>query len=1172
MNTRRVGDASVVWLLLSLMAGTLAFFGSTPRAIAQESRGTITGEVFDSSGAVVPGASVTVTNMSTQFKNEAKTNDQGNYTVPFIAPGRYKVSVGAPGFELSEREVELRIHDVLQLDFNLVIGQTSQAVQVTAATPLLQDANANLGQVIDTRLLQELPTQHGSVFSLVYLEPGVTNTYRGGSQTYSTDALQTIFASGVSMNGTPASKGDYTIDGTPNTQTTWGNSFLNSPPADAVQEFKVETAFDASVGHTSGTIMNVVLKSGGNQLHGSAFDFVRNTSWNANDFFSNQVNQPPTPFSYYRYGGSFGGPVYIPKVYDGRNRTFFFISYETYDLAEPDPFTGSVPTAAEDKGDFSALLALGPQYQIYDPATIAPAGNGRFSIQPFAGNIIPAGRISPIAQAILKQFPAPNATGTPDGVNNYANQNYQSPEHYYNKTLKMDQNIGDRQRLSGRFSQNQNLQGPYRKWWPGPTSGENYSGIGREASVDYTYSVKPSVVLNLRAGYTRYPGDHSPDRLGFDPATLGFSSQFTSLLTQKAFPTVNIGGLSSMAFEGISFLIDNDYSLFAGALIQHGSHGIKVGADLRSYRKNSNSPGNASGNFNFDSTYTQGPFDNSPSSPDGGIGQGLAAFLLGIPSSGSIDHNATAASQSTYYALYFQDDWRATRKLTLNYGLRWEYEGPTTERYNRSVTNFNFNAAQPINAQAQANYALNPDPALPVNQFQVRGGLDFAGVGGQSNYLWNQTFNTFAPRLGFAYKAASDVVIRGGFGVFPIQIGLPGGNDVIQPGFSQTTQLVPTLNNGQTFIATLNNPFPNGALSPVGSSLGVQTFLGKGVSFYIPDAKRPYTMQWSLNVQKVLPGKVLVEIGYVGSRSLKLQVSRNFNALPDQYLSTSPVRDQTTINYLTANVPNPLGGLLPGTGLNGNTISRAQLLAPYPEFTSVTASDYQGYSSYNALQLRAEHRFSHGFMAQAAYSWSKEMDATSYLNPADPLPYYVISPNDRTQTLTFTGIFEFPVGRGKAFLGNTNRAANAVLGGWEIGPELIFHTGYPIPWGNVLFNGNIKNIPLPSSQRTIDRWFNTNAGFVTDPAKQLADNLRTFPTALSGVRTSGENIWNMSLIKNVTLKERYKVEFRAEAFNLFNSVAELGAPFTSPTSSAFGQVYYDGELPRTIQLALKFVF
>jgi hypothetical protein len=1160
--------------LLLLFTAALALL-ICPRTSAQESRGSIVGQILDGTGAIIPGATVTATNVATNAKMETRSNGSGQYTFPFLIPGIYNLTAGASGFKVSLSErIELRISDRLQVDFALEVGALTEKVDVQAETPLLQTANANLGQVMDTRRVAELPIPHGSPLSLIYLSPGVLDTYRAGNMRQSPDALQVILNTGVWINGSKGGSSDFTMDGVPNTQTGFGGTnVLNTPPVDAVQEFKVETAFDASQGHTSGVIMNFSLKSGTNQPHGSAYMFLRYPSWNANDYFSNLYGQPRSEFTYKRWGVSSSGPVYIPKVYNGTNKTFYFYAYENYDAGSPDPFIGTVPTPAQAQGDFSALLALGSQYQIYDPASIKPAADGRFSRQPFPGNIIPANRISPITANILKHYPAPNNAGLANGENNFSNQDYMSPELYYVHIGRVDHYITEKQRIFGRVSQNQNLQGPYRKRWDDPAVGNNALYIGRQIALDYVYTISPNFVTNLRYGFSRYDGGSHPDRLGYNISQLGFSSQVTNLIDPAwmAFPTISVSGLAALGSEGISSTIDNGHSLFANAIKNHKNHNMSFGTDLRAYRKNIFNPGNAPGSYSFGTTYTQGPFDNSPSSP-GGIGQGLAALLLGLPTGGSIDRNDSQASQSTYWAFYFQDNWRATRKLTINMGLRWEYEGPTTERYNRSVRSFDPNVVQPIEVQAKAKYASSPDPALPLDQFRVRGGLQFAGVGGQPNYLWNRRFNNLAPRLGFAYQTTQRMVVRGGFGVFPIEIGVPAANNALQIGFNQTTSLVPTLDNGQTFIGTLANPFPTGVLPPSGASQGAQTFLGRGISFYDPDAKTPYAMRWSLNTQTLLPGRVMLEVGYVGSKSVKLQATRNYNALPNRYLSTSPVRDQVTIDYLSENVPNPFAGLLPGTSLNGATTSRASLLVPFPQFTSVTALSYQGYSWYHGLQTRAERRFQNGFSAQLGYAFSKTMEGTSYLNAGDPFPYRTISFFDRPHQLTFSGIFELPFGRGKPLLGNVNKFANLVVGGWQFGPAWQLRSGWPYQFGNILFTGNIKNISLPSSQRTVWRYFNTDAGFERDPNKQLASNLRTFPIMFAGVRTGGSNLLDFSLLKKTRFRERHEFQFRAEFFNFFNHPTEPTDPNTSPTSTAFGQMTQFGALPRNIQIGIKYVF
>lgn len=1145
----------------------------------QETRGSIQGRITDSSGGVVPGVTVKAINAATNVAATAQSNNEGVYSLLFLWPGVYNLTVTAKGFKTVKRDgVVLPIHERVQIDFHLDVGELTESIQVTGEGELLQTTNANLGAVVDARRIAELPLTHGSPYSLMFLSPGVVFA----SSDANTQQLPHVMGNQsafMSINGARSGSSDFTIDGIPNTQSSnvdYGVGLSVSPPADIVQEFKLETAFDASVGRTSGTVVNVSLKTGTNQPHGTAYGFFREPDWNANSFFANRAGQQKGDFTYKRWGASMTGPVYIPKIYSGKDKTFFTYAYEGLNYTNlANTFTGTVPAEANAGGNFSNLLAIGSQYQIYDPATIQPAANGRFSIQPFAGNIIPAARISPVAKKLLTYYPAPNATGRADGVNNYIDQNRPEPEQYYQHIARVDHNISERHRLYVRGGFMYRLTGPYRNYWDGPSKGNTFYGHIPQAAIDDVYTFSPTLVLNVRYGYIRYGGGHQPRSLGFDPAALGFPGNVVSQLTTvtKIFPSISASGLSSMGNEGADLKNNDVHSFFASLSKQHGGHNLRIGTDLRAYRYNYYPFGSAGGYFNFGTGYTQGPLDNSPSSP-GGVGQGLAALLLGQPTSGYVDLNASQAIQSTTWAFYFQDNWRATKKLTLDLGLRWEYEGPITERYNRSVRGFDAAAPQAIAAQAAAAYAARPDIALPVDQFRVRGGLTYAGINGQPRTLWDKHFRGFAPRIGLAYHVSNKAVLRGGFGLFPIQMGVTSATDnlAIQTGYSQRTNLIPTLDNGQTFLANLSSPFPTGLLQPVGASQGAATFLGQGISFYNTSEKPPYDMQWAMNMQTMLPARTMLEIGYRGNKSVRLQGWRQLDALPLQYLSTSPVRDQQTINFLTQNVPNPFSGLLPGTALNGATISRSQLLSPYPQFTSMNMMDGQGSSWYHALQVRLERRFDSGFTIQGSYSFSKLMEAMQYLNAADPTPYRTISNFDYPQQFSLSGVWELPFGRGKALLSGVGRAANYAVSGWQLASVWQFHSGQAISFGNVLFQGDIKNIPLSSGQRSVDRWFNVDAGFERSSSKQLGFNLRTFPLRFNGVRSGSYNDWDLSMLKNMKIYERFQMQFRAEFFNAFNHPTGYLAPNTDPTSSAFGVVTDMNSTPRNIQLGLKFVF
>ena len=557
------------------------------------------------------------------------------------------------------------------------------------------------------------------------------------------------------------------------------------------------------------------------------------------------------------------------------------------------------------------------------------------------------------------------------------------------------------------------------------------------------------------------------------------------------------------------------------------------------------------------------------------LGFSFAAFLLGIPSSGNINQPASYAEQSTTWGLFVHDDWRVNSKLTLNIGLRWELEGALTERFNRSVSGFDFNAVQPIEAAVKAKYALNPTPEIPAEQFRARGGLTFAGVGGESRALYNTPKKNFMPRFGFAYKLNDKTVARGGYGVFFGFLGQRRG-DVIQSGFSTTTPLNVTLNNGLNFIETLSNPFQGGLNAIPGASEGIQTFLGRSVTFFNQNPLSPYMQRWQLSLQRELPGGFMAELGYVGNRGTHIEITRNINATPIQYLSSSPTRDQTRISYLSQNVRNPFAGIAPpGLFLSGANIARERLLRPYPHFDAVNTTNNDGYSWYHSMHLSMEKRFSKGYTLQASYTFSKFMEAISYLNAADPLPTEVISDMDRPHRLAVSGIFELPFGKGRRLLHDINPISSHLVSGWQVSGIYTFQSGPPLNWGNVIFNGDVKNIRLPGDQQTTQRWINVDAGFNRVSSQQLASNVRTFPLRFGFLRADKINNFDIGIIKKTFIGEKKELQFRGELLNAFNHPLLFTTQINlTPQNAAFGQVTAGTQenYPRRVQLTLKFIF
>jgi hypothetical protein len=689
--------------------------------------------------------------------------------------------------------------------------------------------------------------------------------------------------------------------------------------------------------------------------------------------------------------------------------------------------------------------------------------------------------------------------------------------------------------------------------------------------VDDVHNFTPTTFMNLRYSFFRlsiyqYP---NPDSQGFDLTSLGLPASYANAISpdERSFPNIVIAGYSGTPNNWWRYPTHNQ-SFESNITSVQGAHTLRYGGDFRQYRNFQYEPHNAStGTFTFATDWTRGPFDNSPASPKG---QGLASMLLGLPTSGGVDRKASFAAQSMVGSLYFQDDWRVTNRLTINLGLRYELESAMTERFNRTVRGYDFTSSSPLEAQARANYALNPIAEIPVDQFRVLGGLTFPGVGGQPRALWNRDINNFMPRAGFAYALDQKTILRGGYGVYFGPLGAQRG-DVIQLGFSQRTELVPTIDNGLTFIADLNNPFPNGIQEAPGASEGLLTYTGRAARFFYEDPRAARQQRWQASLQRELPQRFLLELAYMGNWGDSLEVTRDLRALPPEYLSQSKVRDNATINYLSEQVANPYYGLLPGTGLAGQTVSRAYLLSgtEYSHYTGLTTTSYEGYSRYHSFQARGERRFSSGWSVTAAYTYSRNMEAVTRLNGyLSPLEY-VISSQDRPHRMVASGLWELPLGKGKRWINGSN-LADKFVGGWQLQGIFTAQSGSPLEFGNVLFTGDVDSIALSRGDRTVDRWFNTE-GFERAPSAQLAYNYRTFPTRLHGVRSDGVNSWDISMLKNTWIKEKVNMQFRGEFLNAFNHPL-FNPPDTSPTSSSFGMVTSQRGYPRRIQLMLKLIF
>ena len=951
---------------------------------------------------------------------------------------------------------------------------------------------------------------------------------------------------------------------------------LREKTAEMVAEFKVQTAtYDAALGRAPGGNVNLVLRSGTNKFHGMAYGFHNNQVLTAMDLFQRQLlaagpltderRAQANPRNILnRFGANVSGPVVLPKLYNGHNKTFWIYGFEG--LTRPGIERGNsfytVPTLAQRKGDFSGLLPLGSAYQVYDPATIAPAAGGRFSRLPFAGNLVPASRLDGTAQKINPLWLEPNVAGTTDSRNNYQRLSGSYNE-YRSHIAKVDHNFSDRHRAFLRYNRWYNL------FSSGDLLGNGTNGTDRFRrnwgfGADDVFVISPSFLMNLRWGFARTEQTFIPLASNFDLAGLGFSSQLINSIDPAARYLTQIApaGIQAISNAARSTATANYHTWAADFTKSLSRHALRFGAEYRLYREHTYNFSLVTPQLVFGNTFTRGPLDNSPVAP---IGQGYASFLLGLPTDGQQNVVDSLAEQSKTSAFYFQDDWRITKTISINAGVRYDYDSPATERFDRSIRGFDFSSPSPIEARARTAYAAAPIPELPVANFRATGGLLFAGAAGQPRELWQADRNNFAPRLGIAWQVRPRTVVRTGYGLYFVPLGVDR-TTVNQSGFSLRNLLVASTDNGLTYSSSLANPFPAGLAQPQRAAGGLDTDIGRAISFFNPRPRNGYQQRFSMSVQHQI-GQWLVEASYVGNRGTALPVSRPLNPVPNDQLSQLPVRDQPTIDRLSRQVNNPFFPL-PLTDIAGRTVAASQLMRPYPHFTGLSADQPLGYSWYHSLQTRIERRFSRGFTVNLGHTWSKLMEANGYRNGGDAALEEVISDLDRTHRFTGSSILELPFGKGRKFWNSAGRLPNAVVGDWQVQAVWQRNTGAPITFGNLLLTGDIR--ALPAATPTLDSWFNTGI-FNRVPAQQLASNVRTLSSRFSGVRIPGQETWDISALKNFRVTERVRLQFRGEMLNALNR-SNLAGPNTDPTNTLFGRITATSGFPRQIHLGLKMTF
>jgi hypothetical protein len=1140
-------------------------------ASAQEFRGAILGRVTDPTGAVIPRAVVKITNEQTNVAVEVRSNEEGSYIAPYLIPGRYSVEVSASGFRRAVRPgVIVQINDRIEVNLTLEIGATAESVVIRAESPQLQTASSDLGQVADRDFL-ESTLLTSSVLELANMAPGVLATGSLGFGNTMSNSQNNIAVNGGS--GTQSGN-DVTIDGSPALAPRQSGLAVGIPMPEAVQEFKVVTTmFDASLGRSNGGAMSITTRSGTNEYHGSGFYYTQNEALNANSWTNNRVGLPRAATDTYASGGTFGGPVRLPK-YDGHSRTFFFTAFEKDKNGNHAAGLAFVPTSAMRQGDFSQVLSTsGSPLVLYDPlSTVVNAAGSFVSRTAFPGAVIPAARQNPTGLAVMATEPAPNLNVAARLSTPNWSEDMKFTQPTKNWQTRVDHAIGSKHRLFGRFALLTYRAAPSPAYFPGaysvPPNGTSNLNTDtrrhRTATLDDTVLFSPSLVGSFRLGYTRIFTYNFMEGDKQNPADLKLPAAITSRQIAPAWPIFDLSG------DGAPFIgsrprwsVNDIWSFMNNFTRPRGSHNLRFGLDYRIVRWNENNPGTyANGQFVFNNTLTRQ--DPTRSTTGTTSGSAMASLILGLPTTASnrgIGYTSPLSLQTHYGGFFFQDDWRLSRRLTLNLGLRYEFESPQTERFDRLL------------------YSFDPTIDLKITVPGVgplRGAVRFVNDGVVGRRQGELDTNNFGPRVGLAFSPWRSLVIRGGYGIFYSSAitNLSSGTPTTDGAFGAITQYVGSTGSDTLPIpgVSLSNPFPNGYVEPTNRSLGVLTDLGSTVTYLNPGRVLPYVQQWQFSVQKEFVGRLLGEAAYVGMHTVKLYEDLNLNESPDNLLSN------------TTNVPNPFLGLLPPASTlgQGSTVRATQLLRTVPQFSTVTAQrNNNGRVIYHSLQARAQKRFARGFQVVANYTYSKALQYFQY-SAVNQRKYRTVTAIDRPHMMNLFLNYQLPFGRSRAWGKSWGRPLDTATGGWLLGFTSHYESGAPLTVDDT--NGR----PIPIGNPNTAGGLKDRLGDRLDPQTKLPlnpyvsrdvwiripnFNVSPEPPLWSWLRGPTQWVTTATLSKTVSITERWKVELRLQVRSPFNHPV-FSDPTTNLASPAtFGVITSTrGSSTRTMTFGAKLKF
>jgi len=1221
---------------------------------AQENAATLTGIVTDPSGAPVPNAAVKATNTANNESRETKTNSQGVYTIPYLDPSVYTIEISASGFATVKRqEIRLAVSQILNMPVQLTIGQAATEVTVTGQQEVIDTADADRGLVFDPVKTQELPLNGRQSYMLLELTPGVIF----GQQQFGASGFSGTRAWDVTneykFNGARQGNGNnvFSMNGTIISDN--GSQWDFAPSVDAIQEFKaVTTTYDASLGHEAGGAVNTTIKSGTNTWHGTLYDYLRNSVLDANYFQSNFAGQPKGRMEVNQFGGTLGGPV-------RKDKDFMFLSYEGYQEAIPFPGAGTttIPLNLRDGTNFSNYGIT-----VYDPLTTHACGGtasepcsgslgSTYWRAPFPNDVIPASRVSPVAEKILSYVPGPNTTG--QGVsgltNNFFNTNNEGRYWYNQPIARWDHVIGDKDKFNFMFSEFHGFEYRSTNGFGPPVVGNGNIDNNRTftgVNLEETHVISADKFLDIKASYFRFtqltPG-YTEQAQSITPASVGMTGMIHApTVTTSVIPNINIGGFASPLFGSGSYSWSpyNSWQLLPSLSWQKGRHSLRFGFELHYEARGNVAPGNAYGTLTFGSGLTQQASDHA-STTNGGADTylGLATFLLGVPTSGSIDNNASYYISRPYYGGYVQDTFRVNNHLTLDIGLRYEVQIPYLERYNRMAEQFANSAVNPVSSQVLSNWAAdaaaynatNPKYPYPAPPSAIYGVWQFAGTNGLPRRTRYTDWTNGAPRVGFAYSLGQKTVIRGGFGVF-YQSDTKNQNS--QTGFSVSTPYISTFTGGQfpsacnnplvtgnpctngvpTGPYSLVNPFPSGLATATGPAAGALANLGNGTNGDMLHYKIPRTYQYSLGVQRQLPGAVVLDVSFAGNYNIYTDYGQSYG---NQQNAAGIALQQQAINdptFFSRQLANPFVGVVPSNFSLGSspTVSASSLFNNYPLWGGFTQNDVAGevFRS-DALQVRVEKRafgtpdskagvmtfvLSYTFNKEYALlcclgqSWMTTTGAGLQLSPngqtATLVSYpinakqnlsYQFDSANQPQDIAFNGVWDIPIGHGRRFLNGVTGVADKFASGWRFDYILTYISGNPVGLPNAVnFCGQYTQYVDPATGALVPQsnahWFNNNAKCYASFPTNAIDSM--LPPRFSGnVENPTAPQLSIALTKTFTIKERANFTFRAESFNVTNTPILGGPQSTSFTSAVFGLIpNSQNNFPRNVQLAMKLTF